>query len=112
MDEAIESFNGTDVGKETKLLTHGEETLFGAHLGGGIIIEFWVANSSEEDGIAIQAELMGLSRIRVTHGIDSMSAANAVFVMEFVAVLLADSFGDLESLGDDFRANAVARENC
>ena len=112
MDEAVEGFNGTDIGKEAKLLTHSEEALFGAHLGGRIVVEFWVANGSEEDGIAIQAELMGLGWIRVTHSIDSMSAANAVFVMEFVAVLLADSFGDLESLGNDFRANAVAGENC
>ena len=112
MNEAVESFDGTDVGKEAELLAHGEETLFGAHLGGRIVVEFCVTNGSEEYGIAIQTELMGLGWIRVTHSIDSMSAANSVFVMEFVAVLLADSFGDLESLGNDFRANAVAGENC
>jgi len=112
VDEAVEGLDGTDVGKEPELLAHGEETLFGAYLCGGIVVELRVADGAEENGVALHAELMGLGGIRVANGIDGMSATNAVIVMELMAVLLTDGFGDLEGLAGDFGTNAVARENC
>jgi hypothetical protein len=53
-----------------------------------------------------------LGGIRVADGVDGMGTADTIFVVEFVAVLLANGFGDLEGLGNDFRANAVTGENC
>ena len=57
---------GAYVGIETQLLAHSQQTLFGANLGGGVVVVFGVADGSEQYGIRLHAQPMGLFGIGVS----------------------------------------------
>ena len=42
--QALEGLYGADIGKETQLLAHSQQTLLRAHLGSGVVVKLGVAN--------------------------------------------------------------------
>ena len=80
MHEALEGLHGTDVGKETQLLAHGEQALFGAHLGGGVIVKLGVAYGREEYGIGLLTHLESLFGEGVALLVDGVSTTDGVLV--------------------------------
>ena len=112
MDETVESGDGAYVGKESQLLAHGEQSLFGTHLGVGVVVELRVADGCEKHGVALHAETEGFFGEGVADLVDGVGSADCILVGQFVTELFTYGLGYGKSLFHDFRSDAVAGQNC
>ena len=107
----IEGGHRTYVGKESKLLTHGEQPLFRSHLGSRVIIILQVAHSGEEDSIGTQADIVSGIGIRIANGLNSMCTTDCLLVGELVVELSCNGIEHGDALSHDFRAYSIARQD-
>ena len=112
MNEAVEGFHGTDVGIQTKLLAHGQQTLLGAHLGRGVVVKLRVADRGEQHGVGLLAHLEGLFGEGITHFVDGMGAAEGFLVAHFVTELLGYGTQHGHTLFHNLGADTVTGQHC
>ena len=112
MDEAVEGSDRTDVGKQAELLAHGEQTLFGAHLGRGIVVKLRVTYGCKEHSIGLFAHLECLLGEGVAHLVDGMGTAEGFLVFHFMSELLGYGTHHCHALFHNLGADTIARENC
>ena len=112
MHQAVEGLHGTDVGIEAQLLAHGQQSLFGTHLGRGVVVELRVAHAGKEHGIGSLARLEGLFGEGVAHLVDGMSAAKRFLVSHLVAELLGDSAEHRHALLHNLGADTITGQDC
>ena len=110
--QGLESLHRTEVRVQAQLLPNGQQALFRAHLGRGIVVVPGVAHRAEEDGVTVHAQGMGLGRIGVAEAVDGARAYKAVRIGHLVSKAGADGIHDFDGLGHDFRADAVAGKCC
>ena len=67
---------------------------------------------AEENGVVLLADFHGVFGEAGAHGVVGRAAHEAVGVLEAVAELGADLVEDLDGFGNDFRADAVAGDDC
>jgi hypothetical protein len=70
------------------------------------------ADAAKEDGIGLFAGFDGLFGERLAHGINGGTADEFVVVVEVEAGTAGDGVEDANGFGHDFRADAVAGEDC
>ena len=108
VDEALVGLHGSEVGVEAEFFAHGEESVLGAYLCRGVIVEARVSDGTEEDGVAFEAGLESLLGERVSGGVDGAGSDESFGEGGLVSELFADGVDGFNSLVDDFGANAVA----
>ena len=109
--QALEGLHGADVGIEAQLLAHGQQTLFGAHLGGGVVVKLGVAHAGKEHSIGLFAYLEGLLGERVANLIYGMSTTKGGLVTYLVAKLLSHGAAHGHALLHNLRTYSVARKD-
>ena len=107
VEQTLERLHGADVGVESEAFPHGQEALFGAYAGGGVVVILRVADGGEEDGIGVFAHLIGVFGEGVAHPVDGIRAAGGVFIVDFVSKLFADRGEHVDAHGGDFGADSV-----
>ena len=112
VDEAVERLHGTYVGIEAQLLAHGQESLLGTHLGGGIVVELRVAHAGKEHGIGLLARLERLFGEGVSHLVDGMGAAECFLVTNLMAELCGHCAEHGHALLHNLGADSVTGQYC
>lgn len=112
VDEALVGLHGAEVGVEAELLTHGEKTVLRTDLGCWVVVEARIAYRTEEDGVALEADLESILGEGIARGIDGASTDEAFGESGLVTEFLANGIDSLDSLVDDFGTDAVAWEEC
>ena len=107
VQEALEGLHRADIGKQPQLLAHSQQSLFGTHLGGGVIVEFRVAYCRKEHCIGILTSLIGSFGERVAHFVDGVRTAHGILITYFVTEFLANGGHYVHTYGGNLRANAV-----
>ena len=100
------------VGEETELLAHGEQALFRAHLGGGVVVVFGVAHGGEEHGVGLLARFECLFRERIAAGVDGRCAYKGFAESDFVTELTANSRHHGYALRGNLGADTVTGQYC
>ena len=80
VDQRRKSHHGADVSVQSQLLAHTKQTLLGAHLGFGIVVEFGMADCAKKHRVGLHAQSVRFRRIGIAHGIDSTRAHHGLFV--------------------------------
>ena len=112
VQKAVEGGHRAHVGKEPQLLAHGKQTLLGAHLGCGVVVETWVANGGKQNGVGIHAGLEGGLGEGIANGINGMGATDCLVERELMAEFLCHYLHHLYTLFHDLRSDSVAGEYC
>ena len=111
VEQTVERSHRTHVGKESELLTHGQQALFGTHERSGIVVVFQVADGSKEHSIGLHANLVGGLRIRVANCIDGTGTDKSLLVSKYMVELCSDGIHYSHALLHDLGTYSIAREN-
>ena len=110
--QGFEGLDGPQVGVQAELLAHGEEALFGPHLRGRVIVIFGVADGTEKDGVALQADLVGAFGVGGAGRCDGAGSYGSESIDGLMAETRADGIHGLDGLGDHFRSDPVSGQFC
>ena len=94
------------------MLAEGKECATFGLLVGRQALPFGAADRTEENGIALLADLQGLGGKSFTHTVDRGTADEGRSLLELESKLLLDGTENLASLGHDFGADAVSGQHC
>ena len=112
VNQAFESLHGTDIGKQSQFLAHGQQSLFGAYFGCRVIVEFRVAYGRKQYRIRILASLVRSFGERITHLIYRIRAADGVFITHFMSELLANGGHHIHAYSRNLGADTVTGQYC
>ena len=103
--------DGAQVGIQTQLLAHGQQSLLGPHLGVGGVVEARVADGAEEYGIGLHTCVVRSLGVGVAYGIYGGGADNRVCILRLVCEACGYGIYGLDGLCHDFGAYAVTRKH-
>ena len=112
MQQAVERSYRTDVGKQSQLLAHGQQTRLRTHLQRGIIVVFQVAHGSKQHGISTHTDIMRRIRIGIATGINGTGTNQCFFVFELVTAFLSNSVEYSHTLFHYLRADTITSQYC
>ena len=98
MYEAVKRLYGTDVGKESEFLAHGQKSLLRANLSIGVVVIFGIAYTGKEDSIGLLAHLEGLFGEGVAHLIYGMCTTESLLEGHLVTKAVGHSLQDGHTL--------------
>ena len=107
MQQALERLHGADVGIQPQLLAHGQQALFGAHLGRRVVVILGIAHGREQHGVGLLTYMIGILREGVAHLVDGVRPAESVLISHFVAKLLAHGSHHVHAYGGNLRPDTV-----
>ena len=110
--QAVEGLNRTDIGKQTQLLTHSQETLLRANLSGWVVIELRVTNAGKEHSISIHTGLESLLGEGIANLVNSMGTTKSLLVRNLVSELLGYSTHNGYALLHNLWSDAITGQNC
>ena len=99
---------GPYVGKEPQFLSHPEQALLRPDLGARVVVEFGMSDGPEEHGVRRGTYLVGLRRVRVSHGVDGRSTRECRDPGDLVVELPGNGVRYFHRLLDHFRSYAVS----
>ena len=108
--ERIEDLHGTQVGVQTQALADTQKARLGARRAGIGGVPLRPAHGRKQHGIGGLCGFERSCRQRVAHRVDGGAADKRIGAGELHVVLLAHRFKNLHAFGNDFRADAVARQ--
>ena len=108
VEQAVERGHGAHVGKQAKLLAHGQQAGLGAHLQCGIVVETRVAHSGEEHSVGVHTRLKCVVGERVSANVDGMCATDGLVIDKLVSKLLGNGVEHMDGLRHDLWSDAVA----
>ena len=112
VNQGGESLHRPQVCVEPELLAHREQTLLRPDPGCGVIVVAGVADRSEEDRVAFEADAVGLLGKGVAVSVNRAGAHACVSVLDFMSESCADGVYGLHRLGHDLGADSVPRKLC
>ena len=111
MQQTVKGGHGTNIGKQSQLLAHGQQTSLGTNLRRRVIVILQVAHGGKQHGIGTHADIVGSLRIGVAHGLDGRSTDECLLIVKLMSKLLGNSVHDGHTLLHDLRTYSVARKN-
>jgi hypothetical protein len=91
-------------------VVEGGVSRYGAHKSVGTA-PLWAANSAEQNGIGINAQLTGVGRERGAQSVDRRATDQARLEIEPMTMALANGLKNPHTFGCDLSADAVAGED-
>ena len=111
VQQTVERGHRTHIGKQSELLTHGQQTRLRTNLQRGIVVVLQVTHSSKQHGVGLHTHLVGAVGIRIAHLLDGMGATDGLLVFKLVSTLLSHSIKHGHTLFHNLRSDTIAREN-
>ena len=108
VQQAIERSHRTDVGKQSQLLTHGQQTCLRTYLSGRIVVELQRANSSKQHSVGLHTYLVGAVGVRIAHLFDGMSTTDSRGIFKLVTELSGNCIHHSHTLFHNLWAYSVA----
>lgn len=105
--QLFKDHSGTDVGKQAQLLADAQQSALGT-LAAGEIVPLGAADRAQQDGVGILAHVDGLLGQAAASSVDGAAAGQNGGAVESVAELVAHLVHNIDCLGDDIGADAVA----
>ena len=112
MQQAFEGLHRTDVGEQTQLLAHSQQTLLRAYLSGRVVVELRITYGREEHSVSLLADLEGLFGEGIAYFINCVRTTEGVSVMYLMTKFLTNGAHHLHTLHGDLRADPVAGKYC
>ena len=108
VQQTVECSHRAHVGKQTQLLTHGQQTCLRTYLSGRIVVELQRANSSKQHSVGLHTYLVGAVGIRIAHLLDGMSTTDSWGIFKLVTELSGNRIHHSHTLFHNLWAYSIA----